>query len=98
MTTNGIIDNDKVSIPGQLPFFLKESFEGVILKGTPVVQIMTHHVDCTPEDTSTWGTDDMVFVDTVLAKAGLTRDTEWVQPEPTPVTPPADPTPAPELP
>lgn len=65
---------------------------------TPVVQIMTHHVNCTPEDTSTWGTDDMVFVDTVLAKAGLTRDTEWVQPEPTPVTPPADPTPAPELP
>jgi len=55
---------------------------------TPVVQIMTHHVTCTPEDTATWGTDDMVFVDTVLTKAGLTRDTEWVQPSPTPVTPP----------
>jgi hypothetical protein len=41
----------------------------------------------------------MVFVDVVLAKAGLVRDTEWVQPEPTPVTPPpADPTPAPEQP
>ena len=58
---------------------------------TPVVQIMTHHVNCTPEDTSTWGTDDMVFVDVVLEKAGLVRDTEWVQPEPTPVTPPAEP-------
>jgi hypothetical protein len=62
--------------------------------GTPAqtaAQIMTHHINCTPEDTSTWGTDDMVFVDTVLAKAGLVRDTEWVQPTPTPVTPPAEP-------
>jgi hypothetical protein len=66
---------------------------------TPAVQIMTKHINCTAEDTANWGTDDMVFVDAVLAKAGLTRDTEWVQPEPTPVTPPpADPTPAPELP
>ena len=63
------------------------------------VQIMSKHINCTSEDTATWGTDDMVFVDVVLEKAGLVRDTEWVQPEPTPVTPPpADPTPAPELP
>jgi len=34
----------------------------------------------------------MVFVDAVLAKAGLVRDAEWVQPAPTPVTPaPAEP-------
>jgi len=64
--------------------------------GTPApaaaaVQIMSKHINCTAEDTATWGTDDMVFVDVVLAKAGLVRDTEWVQPEPTPVTPPAEP-------
>ena len=65
----------------------------------PTAQIMTQHINCTSEDTADWGTDDMVFVDVVLEKAGLVRDTEWVQPEPTPVTPPpADPTPAPELP
>ena len=58
---------------------------------TPAVQIMTKHINCIAEDTSTWGTDDMVFVDVVLAKAGLVRDTDWVQPEPTPVTPPAEP-------
>ena len=57
------------------------------------VQIMSKHINCTAEDTAAWGTDDMVFVDVVLEKAGLVRDTEWVQPEPTPVTPPADPTP-----
>jgi len=66
---------------------------------TPAVQIMTKHINCTSEDTSTWGTDDMVFVDIVLAKAGLVRDTEWVQPAPTPVTPaPATPPAEPELP
>jgi len=61
----------------------------------PVTQIMTKQINCSSEDTSTWGIDDMVFVDTVLAKAGLVRDTEWVQPEPEVVTPT---TPAPELP
>jgi hypothetical protein len=62
--------------------------------GTPAqtaAQIMTHHINCTSEDTAAWGTDDMVFVDVVLSKAGLVRDTEWVQPTPTPVTPPAEP-------
>ena len=62
---------------------------------TPAVQIMTKHISCTSEDTSTWGTDDMVFVDIILAKAGLVRDTEWVQPAPAaapePVIPPAEP-------
>lgn len=61
---------------------------------SPATQIMTSQINCTAEDTATWGTDNMVFVDMVLAKAGLVRDTEWVQPEPAPVTPPpADPTP-----
>ena len=64
---------------------------GVPAPATAAVQIMSKHINCTSEDTATWGTDDMVFVDTVLAKAGLTRDTEWVQPTPTPVTPPAEP-------
>lgn len=40
MTTNGIIDNDKISIPGQLPFFLKKNFKGIVPKGTPIVQII----------------------------------------------------------
>jgi hypothetical protein len=77
-------------------------YEADPMPGSPATvtaQIMTKHIICTPEDTASWGTDDMVFIDVVLEKAGLVRDTEWVQPEPTPVTPPpADPTPAPELP
>ena len=55
--------------------------------GSPALaaaQIMTRHISCTPAETSTWGTDDMVFVDAVLTKAGLVRDTEWLQAEPEP--------------
>ena len=40
ISTNGIIDNDKMALPGQIPFFLKENFTGVILKNTPIIQII----------------------------------------------------------
>jgi len=39
-TTSGIIDSDKFSGSGNIPFFLKEGFEGVIPKGTPFAQVI----------------------------------------------------------
>lgn len=39
-TTSGIMDTDQYSNPGQIPFFLKEGFEGTIPAGTPVVQLI----------------------------------------------------------
>lgn len=42
--------------------------------------ILSKHIYLTEEDTANWGLDDMVLVDVVLAKEGLTRDTEWVAP------------------
>jgi hypothetical protein len=39
-TTSGIMDTDKYSNPGEIPFFLKEGFEGTIEAGTPIVQII----------------------------------------------------------
>jgi hypothetical protein len=38
-TTTGIIDSDGWVPNGNIPFFLKEDFEGVILKNTPIAQI-----------------------------------------------------------
>lgn len=35
----GFMDSDKYYTPGNLPFFFKEDFEGVIPKGTPICQI-----------------------------------------------------------
>lgn len=40
ITLSGIIDSDRFYSAGNLPFFLKESFEGVIPKGTPYAQII----------------------------------------------------------
>lgn len=39
-TMSGIIDSDKLSTSGNIPFFIKEGFEGVIPAGTPIIQII----------------------------------------------------------
>lgn len=39
-TTSGVVETDAYSNPGEIPFFLKEGFEGVIPAGTPVVQVI----------------------------------------------------------
>lgn len=40
ITTNGIIDNDKISLPGSMPFFVRKEWEGIIPAGTPFVQLL----------------------------------------------------------
>ena len=39
-TTSGIIDSDEFTGPGNIPFFIKEGFSGVIPKGTPIAQLI----------------------------------------------------------
>lgn len=38
--SSGIIDSDKFNTAGNIPFFLKEDFEGVIPAGTPFAQLI----------------------------------------------------------
>jgi hypothetical protein len=40
ITTSGIIDNDKVHLPGSMPFFIKQGWEGIIEAGTPFTQLL----------------------------------------------------------
>jgi hypothetical protein len=40
ITVSAIVDSDYVISDGWIPFFLKEGFEGIIPKGTPLVQII----------------------------------------------------------
>lgn len=40
LTTNGIIDNDKVSMPGTVPFFVKKGWTGIVEAGTPYMQLI----------------------------------------------------------
>ena len=40
LNTMGIINNDKTSHPGNIPFFLRKGFSGTIKEGTPFLQVM----------------------------------------------------------
>jgi hypothetical protein len=40
ITTSGVIDNDKVELPGTIPFFLAKNFTGVLPAGTPYLQML----------------------------------------------------------
>jgi hypothetical protein len=40
ITLPGLVDTDKYGIALNLPFFLKEGFEGLIPKGTPIAQVI----------------------------------------------------------
>jgi hypothetical protein len=39
-TLSGVVDSENVMYNGNVPFFLKNDFEGKILKGTPIYQII----------------------------------------------------------
>jgi len=40
LTTSGIVDNDKVHLPGTMPFFILRGVNGVLPAGTPYAQII----------------------------------------------------------
>lgn len=40
VVTSGIIENDKLFSPGQVPIFIKKGFEGIIKQGTPFLQVI----------------------------------------------------------
>lgn len=40
LMSTGIVDNDKINLPGTMPFFIIKGFEGTIPAGTPYAQII----------------------------------------------------------
>ena len=40
LTTSGIVDNDKVHLPGTMPFFFMQGVTGILPAGTPYAQII----------------------------------------------------------
>jgi hypothetical protein len=40
LTLSGIVDSEEGMVGGQLPFFIKKGFEGIIPKGTPFAQLI----------------------------------------------------------
>lgn len=61
LNTVGIIDNDIVHLSGNIPFFLREGFTGVIPAGTPYAQIF-------PFKRENWQSDIYIENPTVLPK------------------------------
>ena len=40
LTISGIIDNDKIALPGFMPFLMSKDFSGIVPKGTPYSQMI----------------------------------------------------------
>jgi len=80
-TLSGVVDSDSVIGPGNLPFFIRSDFEGIIEAGTPIFQIMPFKRDSwtskTDEETRLEGEkarhQSMAFV------PGFYKKNKWVK-------------------
>jgi hypothetical protein len=62
LTTGGIIDSDKYGAPGLVPFFIKNTFQGIIKKGTPYAQIF-------PYKREDWSSEFNLFTEEEMANS-----------------------------
>ena len=61
LSTSGIIDNDKVNMPGLLPFFIFKGWTGLVPAGTPYMQVI-------PFKREDWKSDIVIEEERKLAK------------------------------
>jgi len=74
LTTSGIIDNDKVNLPGSMPFFLVKGFEGVIEKGTPYAQLL-------PFKREDWESEIVIEDSSIMYNKNLTNSSKYRIPD-----------------
>lgn len=78
-TLSGIVDTDDVMGQGSIPFYLKDSFNGIIPKGTPIFQILPFKRDewksSYNEELNELGTKNSILSNRVLS--GWYRDSTW---------------------
>lgn len=60
LTVSGIIDNDKIDLPGSMPFFMSKDFIGVIPKGTPFAQIIPFKRESWESEVVTFSFSEMI--------------------------------------
>lgn len=70
LTTSGIIDNDKVNMPGTMPFFLREGFVGTISAGTPFAQMI-------PFKREDWKSELIIEDPQSLAEKNMTNSNKY---------------------
>lgn len=61
VTTSGIMDSDMYASAGQIPFFLKAGFSGVIPAGTPIAQLI-------PIKRDDWVSEELEYDEKLLKK------------------------------
>lgn len=61
ISTSGIVDTDMFALNGNLPFFIREDFEGIIPKGTPIIQVI-------PFKRDSWTSKSEEYNDIVTSK------------------------------
>jgi hypothetical protein len=75
LTTSGIIDNDKVHLPGTMPFFVVKGFTGLIPAGTPYAQIL-------PFKREHWTSESDVSIGYAeMAKKNMENSEKYRQPD-----------------
>lgn len=60
-TTSGIMESDNYSVAGEVPFFFKNDFEGIISAGTPLFQVI-------PFKRENWTSSKIKFDETGIMK------------------------------
>ena len=70
LTTNGIIDNDKVNLMGSMPFFIRKGFEGTIKAGTPIAQMI-------PFKRENWESETIIENPTFLYKKNMENSKKY---------------------
>lgn len=74
MTVSGIIDNDKVNLPGSMPFFIRKGWTGVIPAGTPYAQLI-------PFKREDWQSDYVYESDDVIVAKNIENSSKYRVPD-----------------
>lgn len=73
ITTSGIIDNDKVHLPGTMPFFISKEWTGILPAGTAYAQIL-------PFKREDWSSETVIESPTDIYEKNLANSYKYRKP------------------
>jgi len=85
ITVSGIIDNDKVNLPGSFPFFIREGWTGVLPAGTPYAQMIPFLREDWKSEVVITKANDIVINNTINSKkyripnGGVYKNSVWTK-------------------
>jgi hypothetical protein len=85
ITVSGIIDNDKINLPGSFPFFIREGWTGVLPAGTPYAQMIPFLRENWKSEVVITEAKDIVINNTINSKkyripnGGVYKNSVWTK-------------------